>query len=198
MRALRPRLAPATLARPKLAQPKASPTSRGSVLMILAARRTGARLRSARRARANAPRAPAQDRAKNGRHRVRGAVTRASAVTSRYPSPTAIVIADRTRTARIRRTRIARIRRTRIARIRRTRTARIRRTRTARIRRTRTARIRRTRTARIRRTRIAPLPHTRTRPLDLRAHPEAEAEAEAPVTGEAGRLTNGKVASSRL
>src|SRR5580692_12823050 len=174
MRALRPRLAPARLARPKLAQPKASPTSRGSVLMILAARRTGARLRSARRARANAPRAPAQDRAKNGRHRVRGAVTRASAVTSRYPSPTAIVIADRTRIARIRRTRIARIRRTRIA------------------------RIRRTRTARIRRTRIVPLPHTRTRPLDLRAHPEAEAEAEAPVTGEAGRLTNGKVASRRL
>src|SRR5580692_4162097 len=158
MRALRPRLAPARLARPKLAQPKASPTSRGSGLMILAARRMGARLRSARRARANAPRAPAQDRAKNGRHRVRGAVTRASAVTSRYPSPTAIVIADRTRTARIRRTRIARIRRTRTARIRR----------------------------------------TRTRPLDLRAHQEAEAEAEAPVTGEAAHLTNGKVASRRL
>ena len=149
--------------------------------------------------------APSEARAEEARpaQRTRGAGTRASAVTPRYPSPTAIAIADRTRIvrrtriARIRRTRIARIRRTRIARIRRTRIARIRRTRTARIRRTRIARIRRTRIARIRRTRIArihrthtvQLPRTRTRP-DIRI----PREAEAPATEAGAHLAKLKVA----
>jgi len=63
------------------------------------------------------------------------------------------------------------------------------RTRIARIRRrTRTTRIRRTRTARIPRTRTARIPRTRTRPQDLRV----PREAEAPVTGEAAHLDNGK------
>src|ERR1700722_12836297 len=55
--------------------------------------------------------------------------------------------------------------------------------------RTRIARIRRrTRTARIPRTRTARIPRTRTRPQDLRV----PREAEAPVTGEAAHLDNGK------